>query len=193
MKLQVNPTRGSGKDKLRSALLLGLSLYLTACAVPIATFFDDSGGGRDLARGESATLHFFTNDPNLDTGVRLNAGTRYAVDVVILSNWTDSYIEENETGETLDETGFANSVMPFEWLGFTRRSRQNRWFELMLYQPDCGRESLRGVTELDVDETNGSYQFIASCDGKLSMFVNDSPGFYGNNAGYANINLSRVN
>lgn len=193
MKLQVNPSRGSFECATRSAILLGLSLYLSACAIPIATFLDGSGGGRDLVSGESATVHFFTNEPNLDTGVRLNAGSRYALDVVILSNWIDSDIEENETGEALDETGFANSVMPFEWLGITRRSRQNRWFELMLYQPDCGRESLRGVTELDVDETNGSYQFIASCDGKLSMFVNDSPGFYGNNAGYANIHLSRVN
>lgn len=193
MKLQVNPSRGSIECATRSAILLGLSLYLSACAIPIVTFLDGSGGGRDLVSSESATVHFFTNEPNLDTGVRLNAGSRYALDVVILSNWIDSDIEENETGEALDETGFANSVMPFEWLGITRRSRQNRWFELMLYQPDCGRESLRGVTELDVDETNGSYQFIASCDGKLSMFVNDSPGFYGNNAGYANIHLSRVN
>lgn len=193
MKLQVNPSRGSIECATRSAILLGLSLYLSACAIPIVTFLDGSDGGRDLVSGESATVHFFTNEPNLDTGVRLNAGSRYALDVVILSNWIDSDIEENETGEALDETGFANSVMPFEWLGITRRSRQNRWFELMLYQPDCGRESLRGVTELDVDETNGSYQFIASCDGKLSMFVNDSPGFYGNNAGYANIHLSRVN
>ncbi len=193
MKLQVNTIYNGARHGVRGVAMIALCLYLTACAIPVATFFEDSESGRDLASGESATVHFFTNDPNLDTGVRLHAGTRYAVDVVILSNWIDSYIEENESGEAIDETGFANSVMPFEWLGFTRRSRQNRWFELMLYQPDCGRDSLRGVTELDVDETNGSYQFIASCDGKLSMFVNDSLGFYGNNAGYANINLSRVN
>ncbi len=178
----------------RNSLILGIfSLTLSACALPPITLFDAPDAGQVLARGESATIHFFTNIPDFDTDVRLDAGARYSLDVVIASNWIDSRIEENENGEAIDETGFANSVMPVQWLGFSRRSRQNNWFELMLYQPDCGRTSLRGVTDLEKNENDGSYQFTASCDGKLSMFVNDSRGFYGNNAGYANINLSRIN
>jgi|TARA_B110000196_G_scaffold317718_1_gene331437 hypothetical protein len=61
------------------------------------------------------------------------------------------------------------------------------------FQPNCVSDSLRGVTDLNVDEASGSYNFVAACDGKLTLFVNDSYGFYGNNVGFANISLSRVN
>lgn len=179
---------------LRNNLALGLlCLSLGACALPSISLFEAPSAGQVLSRGESATVHFFTNIPDFDTDIRLDAGARYELDVVLVSSWIDSYIEENENGEPIDETGFANSVMPVQWLGFSRRSRENNWFELMLYQSDCYRRSLRGVTDLVKDENSGSYQLTASCDGKLSMFVNDSRGFYGNNAGYANINLSRIN
>ncbi|MCH8264327.1 MAG: hypothetical protein IIC10_02935 [Proteobacteria bacterium] len=43
------------------------------------------------------------------------------------------------------------------------------------------------------DEAGGVYSFVAACDGKLTLFVNDSYGFYGSNADFANISLSRVN
>ena len=83
--------------------------------------------------------------------------------------------------------------MPVQWLGWTRRSRSHNWFELMLMQPACRSGSLRGVSDLSIDEASGSYNFVATCDGNLTLFVNDSFGFYSNNAGYANIGLTRVN
>jgi len=176
----------------RTLILAGCSL-LASCAVPVVNLFSDADGGTNLGSGESSTVHFFTNDANFDTGVNLQAGQSYALDIALLSNWIDAYIEENEIGEELDETGFANSVMPLEFLGVTRRSRSHRWFELMMYQPNCGRESLRGVTDLNSDEESGAYRFVATCDGNLRLFVNDSPGFYTNNTGYASIRLSRLN
>jgi hypothetical protein len=177
----------------RSLCVAALSLMVTACASSGFDLFGGNEPGASLASGESTNVHFFTSMPNFDTGVELQGGIRYALDFTILSNWIDGYIDENEAQQSLDERGFANSLMPWQWLGATRRSRQHRWFELMLYQPNCKRDSLHGITDLSVDEDSGSYNFVASCDGKLSLFVNDTRGFYINNAGYANISLSRLN
>jgi len=82
--------------------------------------------------------------------------------VQLLSNWIDGDIETNEQGEALHETGFANSQMPYEFLGMTRRSKTHNWFELMLMQPNCKSSSLRGVSELSINEANGSYDFTPS-------------------------------
>lgn len=174
-------------------MLIVLSALLSGCAVPAITLFDRDNPGSALTVGESSNVHFFTNESNFDTGINLVEGVSYDLDITILSNWIDSYIVENEHEELLDEKGFDNSVMPFEWLGGTRRSKSHRWFELMLYQATCGRESLSGITDLNSGDASGSYRFVATCDGNLRLFVNDSPGFYGNNAGYANITLTRVN
>ncbi|MCG8412644.1 MAG: hypothetical protein MI746_00360 [Pseudomonadales bacterium] len=182
----------SKSAKFVSGALLSLSLLTSGCAVPLFTLFDNDDG-TVLAAGESSTVHFFTSLPNFDTGVNLGAGNTYDLNIAILSQWNDAHIELDESGNKISERGFANSEMPFEALGVTRRSREHRWFELMLYQPNCGRESLRGVTELNSDEESGAYRFVATCDGNLRLFVNDSPGFYLNNLGYANITLSRVN
>ncbi len=183
----------SSPSKPSKGILLILVCALNACAVPTITLFNRDNPGPGLSIGESSNFHFFTSESNFDTGVNLNAGATYDLDITILSNWIDSYIEENEQGDLLDETGFDNSLMPFQWLGATRRSQSHRWFELMLFQANCGRESLRGITDLNSDEAGGSYRFVASCDGNLRLFVNDSPGFYLNNAGYANITLTRMN
>ncbi|MDD9891783.1 MAG: hypothetical protein OXU66_11325 [Gammaproteobacteria bacterium] len=181
------------KKIARPIVLAGLAaLTLASCSFPGIRLYESSDQGESLNVGEAKNVHFFTKDPNFDTGINLQSGARYAMDIKILSYWIDSYIEENENREPLDERGFANSVMPFEFLASTKRVNGSRWFELMLYQSRCSRESLRGVTELEVDES-GSYNFVATCDGELTLFVNDSHGFYSNNVGYANIALSRVN
>ncbi|NKB32859.1 MAG: hypothetical protein GKR91_07150 [Pseudomonadales bacterium] len=169
-----------------------LTLTLSSCTFPGIRLYENNDQGEQLNVGQASNVHFFTKDPSFDTGIDLQSGARYALDITILSYWIDSHIEENENNEPLDERGFANSVMPFEFVAATKRSNSHRWFELMLYQSRCSRDSLRGVTELEVDES-GSYNFVAACDGELTLFVNDSHGFYSNNVGYANISLSRVN
>lgn len=171
-----------------------LATSLTACVhTPMWAKGGADESGMTLSAGEEAIVHFFTRDPSLDTGVKLAAGTEYEMDITILSLWVDSTIRKNENGEPLDETGFADSVMPHDWVSFLKRSGEHRWFELMIYQPNCSRDSLRGVTDLNANEDSGSYNFVAACDGKLSLFVNDSHGYYSNNVGFANIALSQVN
>ena len=173
--------------------LSAIAFLLSSCSFPGIYLYESSDQGTPLNSGEQTNFHFFTKDPNYDTGINLQSGANYTLDITILSYWIDSYIEKNEDQEPLDERGFANSVMPYEFLGLPRRSKEHRWFELMLYQSRCSRESIRGITELRVNEEDGSYNFTAACDGELTLFVNDSHGFYGNNVGYANIALSRVN
>ena len=182
------------KRFLRSIYSLGtIAFMLSGCSFRGVYLYESSDQGTPLNSGEHRNFHFFTKDPNYDTGINLQSGANYSLDITILSYWIDSHIEKNEDQESIDERGFANSVMPYEFLGLTRRSKEHRWFELMLYQSRCSRESLRGISELNVNGENGSYNFTAACDGELTLFVNDSHGFYGNNVGYANITLSRVN
>lgn len=153
----------------------------------------DHPGGEALGSGDSTRLHFFTGDQNFDTDIGLNGGSTYALKVELLSNWSDDYIDENEDGNALNEHGFDNSVMPYEWLGNVRRSTAHNWFELMLYQRNCKDSSLQGISDLTFNEQSNSYEFIAACNGMLTLFVNDTRGFYGNNTGYANLSLSRLN
>lgn len=179
-----------------------LLIGLPGCSLPGITIFDNADPGTSLGANESISVNFFTTEANLDTGVDLQAGSRYVLDIIILNNWIDSDIDKNDDEQALDERGFSDArmaqefqktIIPFEFARLSKRSRQHNWFELMLYQPNCKRDSLQGVSDLNRDEASGSYNFIAACDGKLTLFVNDSHGFYSNNVGYANISLSRVN
>jgi len=181
------------KRKLQALGLVTFGLILSGCALPGWMPGSTSDIGQAINPGEKVTLHFFTKIPNFDTGVALQSGALYQLKVQLLNNWIDSDIETNELGEPLHETGFANSEMPFEFLGITRRSQSHNWFELMLMQPNCKSSSLKGISDLSFDEANNSYNFVAACDGNLTLFVNDAYGFYLNNVGYANLGLSRVN
>lgn len=183
------------RNKTIKISLLAASAALANCSVPLPgiSIFQSADSGMALNAGEASNVHFFTKEVLHDTGIALSSGAAYSLDVKILSNWMDSDIELNEGGSPLDERGFDNSLIPLELLGLSKRARDNNWFELMLVQPKCSGQSLKGVTELDFNEQTGSYDFTASCDGSLSLFVNDTYGFYGNNLGYANIAVSRVN
>lgn len=152
----------------------------------------DDRPGQILAPGESSTVHFFTRIADVDSGVILEAEGHYELRINLINHWVDSYIAVNENDEPLDEMGFANSLMPYSLLGSLRRSTSHQWFELMLHQPRCTADSLRGVSDLQLNESSGSYQFVAACDGKLALFVNDNYLTYSNNSGYANIAISRV-
>ena len=169
-----------------------VTFILSSCSFPGIRLYESSFQGEPLNVGEEKNVHFFTKDPNFGTGINLQFGARYTMDISILSYWIDQIYDQNENGEPINEMGFANSVMRYEWLTSTKRSPDHNWFELMLYQSRCSRNSLRGVSDLEVDDS-GSYNFVAACDGELTLFVNDSRGFYGNNVGYANISLSRLN
>ena len=179
--------------KLRTLIALLATVSLTSCAVPGWMTLGDAQPGEVLLSGEARTLRFFTNIPNFDTEIGLRAGAQYALEIDLLSNWVDSNIDQNEKEQALDQYGFADSLMPLQTASLLKRSREHNWFELMLLQANCKRSSLVGISDLTFDEASGSYNFVATCDGKLTLFVNDSYGFYGNNSGFASISLSRVN
>jgi hypothetical protein len=172
------------------ALTLGATV-ISGCNIGGLSLFANNETGATLESGETANTHFFTREMNHDSGIALEAGGQYALDVTILSNWVDSDIETNDSLLPLDEKGFSNSKMPWEWVGLTRRSRGHNWFELMLKQPGCS--GAMGVSDLEPSDTTGRYRFTANCSGPLTLYVNDAIGFYGNNVGYANITVSRLN
>jgi len=174
-------------------LLLLCFLLLSACNARL--YIDQSPGseGKSLSVGETANFLFFTNEPAAESGLRLTSGSEYQIQFTLLSNWIDGDIDQNENGELLDETGFADSLMSFDSLSVLKRSREHRWFELMFYVDGCSRDSLLGVSDLPYDQASGSYSYSAICSGDLKLFVNDSQGFYGNNAGFTNLKITRIN
>lgn len=178
------------KIKILTALLGTISF--TACTAPGWLALGDTKPGEILMPGETTRFNFFTNIPNFNTEVELQAGAQYELKINLLSNWIDSTIDKDEHGQTLNQNGYADSLMPIPAASLLKRSREHNWFELMLRQTNCKRSSLVGISDLDFDEASGSYNFVATCDGKLTLFVNDSHGFYSNNSGFARISLSRV-
>ncbi len=177
---------------LKILIAIATAATLTACSIPGWMSLGDADPGEVLMPGEAATLQFFTNIPNFDTEVGLQASVQYELKVNLLSNWVDLDIDKNENDQSLDQYGFADSLMPKLVGSWMKRSSDHNWFELMLQQANCKRSSLVGISDLTFDEASGSYNFVATCDGKLTLFVNDSHGFYGNNSGFASISLSRV-
>ena len=184
--------RETALKKFKALVAVLATVSLSSCTVPGWMSLGDAQSGEVLMPGETAALQFFTNIPNFDTEVGLQASSQYELKINLLSNWVDSTIAKNEKGQSLDQYGFADSVMPLQAVSLLKRSREHNWFELMLLQANCKRSSLVGISDLTFDEASGSYNFVATCDGKLTLFVNDSYGFYGNNSGFASISLSRV-
>ena len=179
------------KFKALAAILTTVSL--SACTVPGWMSIGDEQPGNVLMPGETAALQFFTTIPNFDTEVGLQANVQYEFKTNLLSNWVDSNIDKNEKRQSLDQYGFANSVMPLPAVSLLKRSREHNWFELMLLQANCKHSTLVWISDLTFDEASGNYNFVATCDGKLTLFVNDSYGFHSNNSSFASISLSRVN
>lgn len=173
-----------------SVLLLFISIIFTGRI--LYSTFTRSPPGRFLPVGQDVSFYHFPRETSNDTRILVEAGGRYALDIVDLKDWADNSIWKNEAGELLDERGFSNSLMPFSWMGHTRRSREHRWFELLLYQSECRRESLKGASDMERD-ASGRYIFEPVCDGRLVFFVNDARGFYGNNHGSTRLVLSRIN
>ncbi|MDP6652558.1 MAG: hypothetical protein QGF90_10705 [Gammaproteobacteria bacterium] len=136
-----------------------LATILSSCSFPGIVLSGISDMGTALSVGEEVSLKFFTNDANFDSGIGLQSGARYALEVKTLSYLIDSSIEDNEDGEPLDEHGFSDArmarqldkgIIPLSLARLSKRSKQHRWFELMQY--NCTRDSLRGVSDLSVDE-----------------------------------------
>ncbi|MEQ8955747.1 MAG: hypothetical protein RL120_16570, partial [Gammaproteobacteria bacterium] len=64
-------------------------LMLSACSLPGVTLFQNADPGVAMASGETRAVHFFTTDTNTDTGIRLQAGRSYHIDMTLLNKWID--------------------------------------------------------------------------------------------------------
>ena len=193
----VSPANSAGyreptKNLVMRLVFLSSLLLLGSCGYSVRLpYIYEGDAGQELQAGETGNFMFFTNDARADSGIALLAGMDYDIAIAVLSNWTDGNIDTNENGDPLDITGFADSLMPGFVPNALKRSDAHRWFELMLYQDNCPGESLRGITQLPFAPATGLYTYRAFCSGKLSMHVNDAWGFYNNNAGYANVSITR--
>lgn len=177
---------------MRYPVLLILTL-LTGCNSIMYIDADLGNSGQSLAPGQSTSFRFFTTEPTSHSGVNMAEGGSYRLEFPLVSNWIDGSIESDENGNPIGLGGFADSQMPLDSIALLKRSRQHRWFELMVYQDGCRRDSLSGISELSYDEASSSYLYQAPCEGDLKLFVNDSQGFYTNNVGFAHIRITRTN
>jgi uncharacterized protein (DUF2235 family) len=143
-----------------------------------------------LAPGEEKVVVFATNDPCFATGVRLEEGVKYRIEITPTLPWKDDRIDVH----SLD--GFSSRDPAAPWyMGLAtplRRNMSDKWFKPFAR---IGRLSptdrpLGKVTELD----------DLGRSGELFLFVNDAviglpwmwDRFYANNQGQARVVIRRV-
>ena len=80
----------------RMFFMITLATLLASCRLPGIRLLGDDEPGMNLATGESQNVFFFTSDSSFETDIGLVGGSEYALSITILSNWMDSYIDENE-------------------------------------------------------------------------------------------------
>jgi hypothetical protein len=136
----------------------------------------------DLAVGQSASFPVRAADRYNWSGVRLQKGARYRVEVQGDQRWTDG-------GITCDADGWTSDVLPLFRRDLVRHFERERrvadanWFAL--------------IAAVDDEETNlvkvgRRGELTAPRDGNLYAFANDLKTRYGNNEGQVIATVERV-
>jgi hypothetical protein len=157
----------------------------------------DTGGGEGLASGENKTFEFNTRSICSNTGVKLEEGGRYLIQVKARGPaWRDGDIPASPEGfSSIEAPGWWKvpmiAALPL------RREWIRPWFRVVVRIGGIGGEE----SFLDPDPKDKSIEEVlkATRDGELFIFVNDAvvgvPGlfdvFYRNNVGIADVSVTR--
>ena len=151
----------------------------------IASIFLEPNGRKSI------TLDFDTKEPQFATGVYMTPGQAYKVSAKVVNDWKDRTIPCD------DADGFEPTSL-HRWFAFTGA-----------LGPRLKHEPIFGDTETDdkfmmftllgsigasgeVFKIGKEGSFRARSPGQLFLFVNDFPGFYGNNEGTAKVTIELV-
>jgi hypothetical protein len=130
---------------------------------------------RDLNQGP-VTLTIRADRSLNDTGLELEAGVSYAIQVSEVKGWRDAGIAANPS-----EGHDAGRLALFRFL---KRYRKANWFVLI---GQIGKKKKRRFVM-----GGGLESFTAPRDGRLFVFANDAPGFYWNNHGTLKLTVVRL-
>lgn len=135
-----------------------------------------SGDVEPASAAAMTTIHFDTRNSLQSTGIFLERGQRYRIEVVEHSAWLDRNLKASPEG-VLD----ASVVQSLT--GHMRRDPRYPWFMLLgSIGPDPSTTFPIGLKK----------EFRADHFGRLHLFVNDVYGFYDNNRGTAEIRVQSL-
>jgi hypothetical protein len=138
--------------------------------------------GRRLAIGEAHTFRVAARDRYSWSGVTLEEGGRYRLDVSADQTWHDASITCGAGGWTSDELPGWKAALVRLAEG-KRRVPEANWFELI------GALEANESTLFRIG-VRGSYTAPREAD--LYAFANDLPSMYGNNTGEISVTIERV-
>ena len=148
---------------------------------------------KTLQPGESAEFVVLAKRPENDTGIDLQAGSRYEFEIPETQLWQDgNQAPCDANGWRVEECeGLPPLLVPaLKAVEKFRRSPQADWLELIgilkISTPDGGdREEIFSI----VREAKG---WVAPQSGRLSACANDLPGKYDNNRGWLFVRVRRL-
>jgi hypothetical protein len=144
--------------------------------------YHPSALGRPLAAGETATFPVRAADRYNWSGVRLQQGGSYRIDVAPDQRWIDGGINCDADGWTTESLPWFKEAL-VKYFEKERRLPGANWFAL--------------VAAVDDEDTNlfkigKGGEFTSPRDGDLYAFANDMKGRYGNNSGQIRATVTRL-
>lgn len=144
--------------------------------------YHPSAVARRLAVGESATFPVRSADPYNWSGLGLERGATYRIEVVGDQRWVDGDISCGPDGWTSDQLPWYSEAL-VRHLELERRHPAANWFELIGAFEDDDRDLFR---------IGAATTVRAPRDTQLYAFANDLTNKYGNNHGSLTVTVTRV-
>jgi hypothetical protein len=129
---------------------------------------------RRLEVGQEAPVEVRAREPRNASGIELEAGATYGIDISAPQRWWDAWIGCGPEGHD------AWYLRPFTRL---RRSPPHRWMALM--------GAVEGARDAPFLLVPGG-ELVPTRTGELLCFANDSRGMYWNNRGRLSLTLRRL-
>ncbi|MCK5001817.1 MAG: hypothetical protein KAS57_02275 [Gammaproteobacteria bacterium] len=151
-----------------------------------------------LELGECAVMQVNSKSVWNASGLRFDSGSTYLIKAKEDDTWCDASIETNAQGwqldkqynscvceETIEFSGVNKLFFSMaEYLGLRRYSDAN-WFELIGVN--------KNKTEKEETVIGLKNEIVANKTGEFCAYANDMSGFYFNNKGSVNIEITRIN
>lgn len=160
-----------------------------------------------VSEGEPVEFGFCSRCLDCWSGVRVEAGRRYAVEVVGLEGWRDGSWRADTVEQALGgwrdlsdpgfpQMGFLERLAkgPAIWLARRfRRMPKAEWFQVFIgVKPTASTDAVEGTETPPERLVESGQTFTPEVSGELYFFVNDLKSKYGNNQGRMRLRVSVV-
>jgi len=135
---------------------------------------------KTLKPSETLNVNVYANEPHNFTGLLLEKGQRYEINVSNKQTWQDGNITCGADGWNRDNVYLGLTELPIKLLESKRRVPEAPWFCL------CASSNHQ---DDDATAIGTSGIFKAEKAGELILFANDLPSTYGNNIGSMSVTI----